>query len=63
MEATAEQKKYVVSKGKNPRMGCVRHNGEHPFFYKETVNGFVTACHEVLTNAEYGIANILEKLR
>ena len=45
--------KYVVSKEKFPRLGCVKHNGEHPFYYKETVNGFVTACHEVMTCGEY----------
>lgn len=45
--------KYTMSKAKFPRIGCVKHSGEHPFFFKETVNAFVTACHEALTIAEY----------
>ena len=46
-------KKYVVSKEKFPRLGCVKHRGEHPYFFKESVNGFVTYCSEVMTVAEY----------
>lgn len=29
---------------------CNTHQGEHPFFYKIGVNGFVTACGEVYNN-------------
>jgi len=32
--------------------GCIEHNGEHPFHYKETVNAYVTYCHEVLLATE-----------
>ena len=42
-----------LSNEKFPRIACVAHNGEHPFSYKETVNGFVTACHEVMSCADY----------
>lgn len=34
-------------------VGCVAHNGEHPFGYKATVNGFVTACLEVWKKPYY----------
>lgn len=44
------KKKYVI---KDNRMCCVQHNGEHRFYYKGSVNAFVTYCHEVLTVGEY----------
>jgi len=46
-------KKYVVTTEKYPRLACVKHRGEHPFFFKESVNGFVTYCYEVMSETEY----------
>lgn len=51
--------KYKLTNEKFPRVACVQHNGEHPFSFKESVNGMVTACHEVMTVGEY--EEIVEK--
>jgi len=45
--------KYIMTKGLSPKIACVEHDGEHPFYYKSSVNAFVTYCHEVLTVNEY----------
>lgn len=49
-EKAIEGKTFIRTK--DGYAGCVKHNGEHPFHYKETVNALVTYCHEVLLATE-----------
>ena len=48
------QKKVKVKTRKMNKSdyGCKKHNGEHPFFFKASVNNFVTYCHEVFKENE-----------
>lgn len=61
--ATKKEIKYKLTKDKFPRIACVQHNGEHPFSFKESVNGMVTCCHEVLTVREYEKIELKEGLK